>query len=52
LKLVNKYCKKTKTNKQTRFGLVVALRPQTPKHIMGGWSHYTDTSEPVDGGVL
>jgi hypothetical protein len=29
--------------------LVVALRPQTPKHIMGGWSHYTDTSEPVDG---
>jgi hypothetical protein len=32
-------------------GLVVALRPQTPKHIRGGWSHYTDTSEPVDGGV-
>jgi hypothetical protein len=32
--------------------LVVALRPQTPKHIRGGWSHYTDTSEPVDGGVL
>jgi hypothetical protein len=31
--------------------LVVALRPQTPKHIRGGWSHYTDTSEPVDGGV-
>jgi hypothetical protein len=21
------------------FGLVVALRPQTPKHIRGGWSH-------------
>jgi hypothetical protein len=20
-----------------------------PKHIRGGWSHYTDTSEPVDG---
>jgi hypothetical protein len=34
------------------FGLVIALRPQTPKHIRGGWSHYTDTSEPVDGGVL
>jgi hypothetical protein len=29
--------------------LVVALLPQTPKHIRGGWSHYTDTSEPVDG---
>jgi hypothetical protein len=33
------------------FDLVIALRPQTPKHIRGGWSHYTDTSEPVDGGV-
>jgi hypothetical protein len=33
-------------------GLVIALRPQTPKNIRGGWSHYTDTSEPVDGGVL
>jgi hypothetical protein len=21
---------------------------QTPKHIRGGWSHYTDTSKPVD----
>jgi hypothetical protein len=31
--------------------IVVVLRPQTPKHITGGWSHYTDTSEPVDGGV-
>jgi hypothetical protein len=31
--------------------LVIALRPQTPKHIRAGWSHYTDTSEPVDGGV-
>jgi hypothetical protein len=31
------------------FGLVIAVRPQTPKHIRGGWSHYTDTSEPVDG---
>jgi hypothetical protein len=29
---------------------VIALRPQTPKHIRGGWSHYTDTSKPVDGG--
>jgi hypothetical protein len=34
------------------FGLVIALHLQTPKHIRGGWSHYTDTSEPVDGGVL
>jgi hypothetical protein len=31
------------------FVLVIALRPQTPKHIRGGWSHSTDTSEPVDG---
>jgi hypothetical protein len=31
------------------FVLVIALRPQSPKHIRGGWSHYTDTSEPVDG---
>jgi hypothetical protein len=30
-------------------GLVVALRPQTPEHIRGDWSHYTDTSEPVVG---
>jgi hypothetical protein len=29
--------------------LVIVLRPQTPKHIMGGWSHYTYTSKPVDG---
>jgi hypothetical protein len=29
--------------------LVIALRPQTPKHVRGGWSHYTDTSEPTDG---
>jgi hypothetical protein len=28
---------------------VIALRPRTPKHIRGGWSHYTDTSELVDG---
>jgi hypothetical protein len=33
-------------------GLVIALCPQTTKHIRGGWSHYTDTSEPADGGVL
>jgi hypothetical protein len=34
-----------------RFGLflIIALRPQTPKHIRGGWSHYTDTSQPGDG---
>jgi hypothetical protein len=31
------------------FGLVIALRPQTPKHIRGGWSYYTDTSEPLNG---
>jgi hypothetical protein len=30
-------------------GLVIAVRPQTPKQIKGGWSHYTDTSKPVDG---
>jgi hypothetical protein len=30
------------------FGLVIDLRPQTPKHIRGGWSHYADTNEPVD----
>jgi hypothetical protein len=29
-------------------GLLLYARPQTPKHIRGGWSH-TDTSEPVDG---
>jgi hypothetical protein len=23
--------------------------PTTPKHIRDSWSHYTDTSEPVDG---
>jgi hypothetical protein len=28
---------------------MVALRPHTPKHIRGGWSHYTDTSEQVEG---
>jgi hypothetical protein len=27
---------------------MVALRPHTSKHIRGGWSHYTDTSEPVE----
>jgi hypothetical protein len=32
-------------------GLVIALRSQTSKHtcIRVGWSHYTDTSEPVHG---
>jgi hypothetical protein len=29
--------------------LVISLHPQTPKHIRGGWSHYTDTSEQVHG---
>jgi hypothetical protein len=33
----------------TVYSLVVAVRPQTMKHIRAGWSHYTDTSEPVDG---
>jgi hypothetical protein len=28
---------------------MVALHPHTPKHIKGGWSHYTDTTEPVNG---
>jgi hypothetical protein len=28
---------------------VIALCPQAPKYIRGRWSHYTDTSEPVDG---
>jgi hypothetical protein len=28
---------------------VIALRPQTPKHLRGGWSHYTDTSEAFHG---
>jgi hypothetical protein len=27
----------------------IQIRSQTPKHVRGGWSHYTDTSEPVDG---
>jgi hypothetical protein len=26
---------------------MVALRPLKPKHVMGAWSHYTDTNEPV-----
>jgi hypothetical protein len=36
-------------SKRWLVGLVIALRPQTPKHIRGCWSHYTDNSEPVDG---
>jgi hypothetical protein len=31
------------------FDLVIALRPQTSKHIRGGWSHYTGISKPADG---
>jgi hypothetical protein len=27
---------------------MVALRLHLPKHIRGGWSQYTDNSEPVD----
>jgi hypothetical protein len=30
------------------FVLVIALHPHTPKHMRGGWSHYTDTSELAD----
>jgi hypothetical protein len=30
-------------------GFVISLRPQTLKDIKGGWLHYSDTSEPVDG---
>jgi ammonia channel protein AmtB len=29
-------------------GLVIALHPQTPKHLRDLWSYYTDTSERVD----
>jgi hypothetical protein len=28
--------------------MVIALRPRIPKHIRDSWSHYTDTSQPVD----
>jgi hypothetical protein len=38
----------TSALQEVGFGFVIALRPQTPKRIRGGWSHYTDTSEPVD----
>jgi hypothetical protein len=38
-----------KNDKLGLVGLVIPLRPQTPKHIRGGWSHYADTSKPVDG---
>jgi hypothetical protein len=27
---------------------MVVLRPHTPKHIRGGRSHYSDTSEPIE----
>jgi hypothetical protein len=27
----------------------IALHSQTPKHFRGGWSHNTDTSEPIVG---
>jgi hypothetical protein len=40
--------KKACTKKKNGLVLVIALRAQTPKHIRGGWSHYTDTSEAVD----
>jgi hypothetical protein len=33
----------------TEFVLVIAFRTRTPKYVRGSWSHYTDTSEPVDG---
>jgi hypothetical protein len=35
--------------KEKRKDRMVALPPHTSKHNRGGWSHYTDTSEPVDG---
>jgi hypothetical protein len=43
--------KEKKERKKERKGLVlvIALRPQTLKHIRDGWSHYTDASKPVDG---
>jgi hypothetical protein len=43
--------KELKRKGVSRFGLVlvIALRPQTPKHIKDGWSHFTDTNEPVNG---
>jgi hypothetical protein len=37
------------TESKKALSLVIALRPQTPKPIRGGWSQYTVTSEPVDG---
>jgi hypothetical protein len=30
-------------------GVVIPLHSQTPNHISGGWSHYTDTSKSVRG---
>jgi hypothetical protein len=39
------FCLLLETNSTLNDGLVIALRPQTPKHIKGGWSHYTDTRE-------
>jgi hypothetical protein len=42
--------RETEGGERERFvGFVIALRLQTPKRIRGGWSHYTDTSEPVNG---
>jgi hypothetical protein len=38
-----------RTHRRRRRSLVIAILPHTPKYIEGGWSHYTDTSEPVDG---
>jgi hypothetical protein len=35
----------------TQSFFLIALCPQTPKHIRDDWSHYTYTSEPVDGNV-
>jgi hypothetical protein len=36
-------------SKERKKERMVALCPHTLKRIRGGWSHYTDTSEPVDG---
>jgi hypothetical protein len=48
-------CEAMSSNVQHSIGLVlvwflvIALRPQTLKHIRGGWSHNTDTSKRVHG---
>jgi hypothetical protein len=43
------YYKEELNKQQKRKERMVALRQHTPKRTRGDWSHYTDTSEPVDG---